>query len=189
MSEAHGGEKPMSRPLKNDRRQQRHGLYALERVVADAGAHWLDALGDTGTALRDWRDAIINDLGGPEAVSSQERAIVELATKTYLMVESIDRFLLAQPSLVNKSRRQLFPVVLQRQQVADSLARYMTMLGLKRRSKAMLSLSEYLAARAAQARTGQSGDRNDEAQSGGSAGAKPLPDATVAETDPAEQPR
>jgi hypothetical protein len=157
----------MSRPPKADRRQQRHGLYAVRDAVraleADAHEHWLDALGETGAALRDWREAIVADLGGPEAVSSQERAIVELATKTYLMVESIDRFLLEQPSLVNKSRRQLFPVVLQRQQLADSLARYMTMLGLKRRSKAMPSLSEYLATRVGQAGTGQSGDRPDEA--------------------------
>lgn len=62
---------------------------------------------------------------------------MELATKTYLTLESINRFLLEQPSLVNTSRRQLFPVVLQRQQLADSLARYMTMLGLKRRNKAI----------------------------------------------------
>jgi hypothetical protein len=135
----------------NRRTYQQHGLYAVRDAVkgleAGAGEHWLDTLGDTGAALRDWRDAIISDLGGPAAASAQERAIVELATKTYLMVESIDRFLLEQPSLVNKSRRQLFPVVLQRQQLADSLARYMTMLGLKRRAKAMPSLGEYLATR------------------------------------------
>jgi hypothetical protein len=135
----------MSRPLKKTYgRPQTHRLYALKRAVAEAGDQWISALGETGQALRDWRDGIISDLGGPDAVSAQERAIVELATKTYLMVESIDRFLLEQPSLVNKSRRQLFPVVLQRQQLADSLARYMTMLGLKRRAKKVPKLSEYL---------------------------------------------
>jgi hypothetical protein len=138
----------MSRPLKRTYgRPQTHRLYALKRAVAEAGDRWLDDLRDTGRALRDWRDGILADLGGPDAVSAQERVIVELATKTYLMVESIDRFLLEQPSLVNKSRRQLFPVVLQRQQLADSLARYMTQLGLKRRAKALPSLGEYLAGR------------------------------------------
>src|SRR5262249_16417632 len=126
----------MSRPPKTDRRQQRHGLYALRRAFRAADEHWLDGPGDTSLGLKAWRDGMLAELGGADAVSAQERAIVELATKTYLMVESIDRFLLEQPSLVNKSRRQLFPVVLQRQQLADSLARYMTMLGLKRRSKA-----------------------------------------------------
>jgi len=139
----------MSRPLKRTYgRPQTHRLYALKRAVAEAGDQWVDGLGDIGAALRDWRDAIITDLGGEDAISAQERAIVELATKTYLMVESIDRFLLEQPSLVNKSRRQLFPVVLQRQQLADSLARYMTMLGLKRRAKKVPNLSEYLSTKA-----------------------------------------
>ncbi len=77
-----------------------------------------------GEALRAWRADLVADLGGEEAVSTQERAIVDLAIKTYLLLESVDRWLLQQPSLVNKSRRQLFPVVLQRQQLADALARY-----------------------------------------------------------------
>ncbi len=53
-------------------------------------------------------------------MSSQARAIVGLAIKTYLMLESIDRFLLEQPSPVNKSRRQLFPFVLQRQRLGTA---------------------------------------------------------------------
>lgn len=54
-------------------------------------------------------------------------------------------FLLEQPSLVNKSKRQLFPVVLQRQTLADALSRYMQQLGLKRRAKAAQSLGDLLA--------------------------------------------
>ena len=134
----------MSRPLKPNRRQQHHGLYALKRQVDENGDNWLDGLGEVVTALRAWQRELIDDLGGPGTVSTQERALVELATKTHLMLESIDRYLLEQPSLVNKSRRQLFPVVLQRQQLADSLARYMTMLGLKRRQRKLPSLTEYL---------------------------------------------
>ena len=39
---------------------------------------------------------------------------------------------------------QLFPVVYERQQLADSLARYMAPLGLGRRAKPVESLSDYL---------------------------------------------
>ena len=60
------------------------------------------------------------------------------------MLESVDRWLLQQPSLVNKSRRQLFPVVLQRQQLADALARYMTTLGLERRARPMETLATHI---------------------------------------------
>jgi len=66
---------------------------------------------------------------------------MELAVKTYLLLESVDRWLLQQPSLVNKSRRQLFPVILQRQQLADALARYMGQLRLPGRYRASRSTS------------------------------------------------
>jgi hypothetical protein len=67
-----------------------------------------------------------------------------MATKTHLFLASVDRFLLEQPCLVNRSRRQLFPVVLQRQQLADALSRYMNQLGLKRRAKPIQSLDDYV---------------------------------------------
>jgi len=129
---------------KNRRVYQKHGLYALKGAIKEANGHgdWLESLGDVGVALMAWKADLIADLGG--AVSVQEVAVIDLATRTRLMLESVDRWLLQQPSLVNKSRRQLFPVVLQRQQLADSLARYMTTLGLERKAKPVPALSEYL---------------------------------------------
>jgi hypothetical protein len=64
--------------------------------------------------------------------------------KTKLLLDSIDAWLVKQPSLVNHRKRALLPVVLQRQQLADALARYMTQLGLERKAKQVLSLSDYL---------------------------------------------
>lgn len=141
---------------------QRHGLHALKTALAAVsdGEGWLAALGEVGDALRDWRDRLVDDLGGEAAVSAQERAVVELATRTHLLLESVDRWLLSQPSLVNKSRRQLFPVVLQRQQLADALARYMTALGLKRRARPAPSLAEYLALRYGDGQEPEDGDRH-----------------------------
>ena len=139
----------MSRPpKKRPRVYSTHGLCTLKAAVRAAGDNWLDTLGPVGQALKEWQDEIIADLGGPAAISAQQRALVQLATRTHLFLESIDRFLLEQPSLVNKSRRQLFPVVLQRQQLADALARYVNLLGLERRSRPMPSLNEYLQGRA-----------------------------------------
>ena len=70
--------------------------------------------------------------------------MVELALKTKLLLDSIDAWLLSQPSLVNARRRTLLPVVVQRQQLADALARYMNMLGLKHRRE-RLDLAQALA--------------------------------------------
>src|SRR5262245_587432 len=101
---------------------QRHGRYALEAGLATVEKRqhgtWLE--GPAGEALREWREAIIADLGGPDAISAQERVVVDAATTTYLLLSSVDRFLLEQPSVVNESRWQLFPVVLERQRLADA---------------------------------------------------------------------
>lgn len=138
-----------TKPPQNRRVYQRHGLRSLQTALKTVGDRegWLEGLGEVGATLQAWQADLVADLGGEAAVSAQERAVVELAVKTHLLLESVDRWLLEQPSLVNKSRRQLFPVVLQRQQLADALARYMTQLGLRRRAKPVPSLQEYLAAR------------------------------------------
>jgi len=98
-----------------------------------------------GKALVEWRQELIQDLGGPDAVSTQARAIVDLAVRTKLLLDSIDAWLLTQPSLVNKRARALLPVVRERQQLADSLARYLTTLGLKRQTEPTSDLTGYVA--------------------------------------------
>ncbi len=101
-------------------------------------------LGEVGKELQDWQAALIHDLGGEANLSAMQRSVVELATRTHLLLSSIDRWLLAQPSLIHKSKRQLFPVVLQRQQLADALARYMNQLGLEKRVQSVPDLQTYL---------------------------------------------
>ena len=100
-----------------------------------------------GKALAEWRAEILQDLGGEEAVSAQCRAVLDVAVTTKLLLGGIDSWLLRQPSLINACKRCLFPVVLQRQQLADALARYMTQLGLERKSKGVTDLKSYLAER------------------------------------------
>lgn len=129
-----------------NRPYQKHGLYAVRNAIQTGGENWLEGLGEVGLELKAWRASIVADMGGDDNISAMERAVIELAVKTHLMLSSVDRFLLEQGSLVNKSKRQLFPVVLQRQQLADALARYMAQLGLKRRSKPLSGLAELLRA-------------------------------------------
>jgi len=86
----------------------------------------------------------MSDRGGIEQTSTQQRQLIDLAVKTKLLLDSIDAWLVKQPSLVNHRKRALLPVMLQRQQLADALARYMTQLGLERKAKQVLSLSDYL---------------------------------------------
>jgi hypothetical protein len=68
-------------------------------------------------------------------VSTQQVAIVDVAVRTKLILDSVDSWLLAQRSLVNVRARSLIPVVIQRGRVARSLAHFLQMLGLERRTR------------------------------------------------------
>ena len=99
------------------------------------GRREIDQRTTLGKALAQWRRELVADLGGKEAVSAQQIALIELAAGTKLLLDSIDAWLLKQPSLVNARRRAVLPIVLQRQQLADSLARALMQLGAERLTK------------------------------------------------------
>jgi hypothetical protein len=104
----------------------------------------------TGRALAKWRLDLIQDLGGD--VSTQQSALVDLAVKSKLLLDSLDAWLLTQDSLINKRKKSVLPVVRERQTLADGLARYLSMLGLERRSKEV-SLSDYVKAKYGEQKT------------------------------------
>ncbi len=133
-------------PSKQKRDYMQHGQNTIKKALRQYATkeEWLDSLGEVGQALREWQRAIICDLGGEDSISAMQRSIIELATKTHLLLHSVDQYLLEQKSLVNKRRRQLFPIVSQRQQLADSLARYMQQLGLKKQAKQHVDLASFL---------------------------------------------
>ena len=118
-----------------------HGFTVLKRAVNTVGNRLIDRRTVTGKALAKWRKDLIQDLGGE--VSTQRSAIVDLAVKSKLLLDSIDVWLLTQPTLINKRKKSLLPVVRERQQLADGLAKYLAMLGLERRSKEV-SLQDYV---------------------------------------------
>ena len=115
---------------------RKHGFGTLKPALKQLGSRAIDRRTSLGKALDPWRVELIAALGGLNNVSTQELAIIQLAVKTKLIVDSIDAWLLQQPTLVNKWARVVLPVALQRRQVADGLAGYITQLGLKNRAKA-----------------------------------------------------
>lgn len=108
-----------------------HGLTTLKRAVRRLGSRAIDRRSRTGRALAAWRADLVRDLGGTPTTA--QLAIIELAVRTKLLLDSIDAWLLTQPSLVDRRKRALLPVVRERQQLADALARYLGQLGLERR--------------------------------------------------------
>jgi hypothetical protein len=124
-----------SGPPRGSRNHQRHGLTSMKNALIRSKQVRLDMRFRTGKALVRWRLELVQDLGGEDNISTQQAALIELAVRSKLMLDTIDNWILAQDSLVNKSKRAVLPVVVQRQQLADGLARYLSMLGLERKVK------------------------------------------------------
>jgi hypothetical protein len=70
---------------------------------------------------------------------------VEEAVKTKLILDSVDAWLLTQPTLINRKAKAVLPAVRDRQALVSTLRALLGDLGLKRRAKALPSLGEYLA--------------------------------------------
>lgn len=115
--------------------------------IADVGVSAAE-LTPVELAAREWRNEVLEDLGGPGAVSAARRALVGAAVGSKILLDSIDRYLFelaAADRLVNRRSRRVFAIVADRMRVADSLARQLQTLGLERRAKKALDLDAYVA--------------------------------------------
>jgi hypothetical protein len=122
----------------------RHGLHAIKAKVKVAGLAAIDGRTAAAQALLEWRRDLVADLGGDAVISAQQRALVELATRTRLYVDHLDAFLMAQRSLVHAKRKAVLPVLRERQALADSLARILSLLGLERVVRRATDLTAYI---------------------------------------------
>lgn len=127
------------------RAYSRHGLNALKARVKVRGLQAIDRRTAAARALLAWRAELIADLGGEDAISTQQRTVVELAATTKLYVDSLDAWIMEHGNLMNARKRAVLPVVKDRMQLADALVRYLTALGLQRRTKQVPDLGSYLA--------------------------------------------
>jgi hypothetical protein len=125
---------PLESPTKRPRPYRNSGVYTLKRAVQTLGSRALPSHSTAlGRALHEWRAALVADLGGEDAVSTQQLALVELAVRTKLLVDSVDAYVLSMPSPVNRQRRCLHPVVRKRQSLVNQLQSILRDLGLERR--------------------------------------------------------
>ena len=89
-------------------RQGTRGLYMTDRKLA--------------LALKRERLAMLSELGGIEKAPASATALVDMIVRGRLILDSIDALLLEYGStLVNRRRKELYPLVRQRQDLADSL--------------------------------------------------------------------
>ena len=84
----------------------RHRLNALKAKVNVRGLQAIDRRTAAARALLAWWDELIADLGGPSVLSAQQRALVELATRTKLYVDSLDAWLMEQRSFSDLAKAE-----------------------------------------------------------------------------------
>src|SRR5437879_916383 len=131
---------------KRQRPNLKSGLHTLKRAVQVLGSRALPSSRTAiGRELREWRDALVADLGGADAITTQQASLVEMATTTRLLVSSVDSYLLGLPALVDKRHRRLWPVVRERQALVGQLQSLLRDLGLERRAKDAGDLATQLA--------------------------------------------
>jgi len=137
-----------AQPARNGARAyQKSGVYRLKRAVRELGSRVLDRRTSLGKALAEWQSELLADLGGADVVSTQQLALVELAVRTKLLVDSVDAFVLSLDCPVNKKKRALHPVVRERQALVAQLQSLLRDLGLERKAREVADLTAYLAQR------------------------------------------
>jgi hypothetical protein len=128
-------------PMKKPKRAYiRHGLTRHLK----ARMRQLDGRSSLAQAVAQYRAELLSSLGGAENLSAMETTIVEMCSRDWLLIQHIDSFIL-QTGAFSKRRRAAYHITIQRMQIVDSLTRRLQALGLQRRAKPPISLSDYLA--------------------------------------------
>ena len=122
-----------------------HGARIMRRTLRALTTRRLDGRSALAVAVRNWKEDVRRDLGGD--LTRAQVTILEATAQAWVIVSSLDDWIARQPSLVTR-KRAVLPVVLQRMQIAEGLARNLERLGLERRATPTMDLATYLAARA-----------------------------------------
>ena len=138
-------ETPVQRLKKPRGTTTQSGYYSAKAALVRFGSYAFDGRTRVAKALNEFRDGLVADLGGPSAISKQQEVLITLATRTHFLVESLDAYVFSMKSPVNKRSRSVYPVIRERQALADSLAKQLAMLGLQKRQTPVKHLHEYIA--------------------------------------------
>jgi hypothetical protein len=119
--------------------------HVLARISDDTVSS--DSLSPLEVAGREWRQAVISDHGGSQALTTTKLALVNATLGSWLLLSTIDSYLFelaGTTGVVNRRARAVFAVVEQRARLADSFVRQLQALGLDRVSAPPMDLTTYI---------------------------------------------
>lgn len=122
----------------------RHGLYAPLVKIKLRGFKAVDQRSIGARVALAFKRDLISALGGEDGLSPQRLKLVELASRASLLLDHVDAWIFEQRGLVNVRSRSLMPILVQRQTVAEHLAKLLDRLGLDRVPQKIQTLSSYV---------------------------------------------
>ena len=127
------------------RHYRQHGLAGAKKLMREYGSRSLDGRTSAAKALAQWREAVVEDLGGPDAISAMQATLIDEASKLKMLLHGVDSWLLSldRPP-VDKRERKMWRVVKDTMPLRNSLIQIMTALGLERRRPPAQDLSAYV---------------------------------------------
>jgi hypothetical protein len=131
--------RPHGAPSRN-KNAKKHGHYALEVSLKRGGFGVLPRL--QRETVAEWRANIEEDAGGRDRLSQLKQLQVERYLVTEVLLQSIDGWLLKQPSLINKRKRSLYPVLEQRSRLAQLSVQLASAIGIERVPRPAESLEQ-----------------------------------------------
>ena len=124
---------------------KKSGYWAAKKALSEWGNQAIDGRSSTARALAAWRTDVATALGGEDQLSPQQRTVLDLLTRTKFLLDGLDGYILSSGMIINKRKHCLHPIVLQRQQLVDSIIKHLCTLGLERKAAPVPSLQDYLA--------------------------------------------
>ena len=115
-------------------KRSRHGKKRPKVALKVQGWDAIDVRTAAARRMLAWKAELEAALGGSE-LSPQRSALIDVASRTRLFLDSCDAWLVQQESVIVKRRSAVRPVLLQRQILVDSLVRILSQLGLDRQAK------------------------------------------------------
>lgn len=120
-------------------------LNAKGRAKVRCGAlEKLDMRNPFARRLAEWRADVIAALGGDANLTPQKLTILDAVVRDLVLLTHLDNFLVTLPSIVNRRKRSVFPIVEQRMRIADALLKHLQVLGLDRVAAPIVDLHTYI---------------------------------------------
>jgi hypothetical protein len=121
-----------------------HGVHGLKRAIKTLGARSIDRRTTVGRHHAEWRGNLIDALGGVQELTPQKIALIDEVVLTKLILDSINAWIVSQPTLINKRSRSVITAVRDRSGLVSVLRMLLGDLGLERKATRVLSLTDYL---------------------------------------------